>query len=156
MAAGTATDVLRDLVEVYAAIRSERGERQFVKGEGWAVSRPVHVAPTMEEARRNFEVPVVRQREFQLLNRDPVDYMKNHYGESSAPAQQKPVISWEMLLERAMLAGPPEHVVEQVHELREVCGIENVITFMDAGGVPHDKIMQSLELFGTKVMPEFQ
>ena len=156
MAAGTATDVLRDFVEVYAAIRSGREGRQVAKGEGWAVSRPAHVAPKMEEARRNFEVPVVRQREFQLLNRDPGVYMSNHYGESSGVAQKKLVICWEMLLERAMLAGPPKHVVEQVQELREACGIENVITFMDAGGVPHDKIMQSLELFGTRVMPEFQ
>jgi alkanesulfonate monooxygenase SsuD/methylene tetrahydromethanopterin reductase-like flavin-dependent oxidoreductase (luciferase family) len=61
-----------------------------------------------------------------------------------------------LLLERAMLAGPPAHVAEQVQELREVCGIENLITFMDAGGVPHDKIMRSLELFGTKVMPAFK
>ena len=54
-----------------------------------------------------------------------------------------------------MLAGPPEHVVEPVQALREVCGIENVIKLMDAGGVPHEKIMRSIELFGTKVMPEF-
>ena len=46
-------------------------------------------------------------------------------------------------------------MVEQIQELREVCGIENVITFMDAGGVPHDKIMRSIELFGAKVMPAF-
>jgi hypothetical protein len=31
--------------------------------------------------------------------------------------------------------------------------MDDLITFMSAGGVPHDKIMQSLELFGTKVMP---
>jgi hypothetical protein len=31
----------------------------------------------------------------------------------------------------------------EVQELREVCGIENVITFMDAGGVPHDKMKMS-------------
>jgi len=60
-----------------------------------------------------------------------------------------------MLLEKSMLAGPPEHVIEQIQELRDVCGIENVITFMDAGGVRHDKIMRSIELFGTKVMPAF-
>jgi alkanesulfonate monooxygenase SsuD/methylene tetrahydromethanopterin reductase-like flavin-dependent oxidoreductase (luciferase family) len=156
MAAGTATDVLRDYVEVYAEVRSEREAREFARGEGWAVSRPVHVAPTMEEARKTFEIPVVRQREFQLYNRDPGAYMRHLYGESAEVIPQRPAISWELLLERAMLAGPPEHVVEQVHELREVCGIENFITFMDAGGVPHDKIMRSLELFGTKVMPAFK
>jgi alkanesulfonate monooxygenase SsuD/methylene tetrahydromethanopterin reductase-like flavin-dependent oxidoreductase (luciferase family) len=156
MAAGTATDVLRDYVEVYAEVRSEREAREFARGEGWAVSRPVHVAPTLEEARKTFEIPVVRQREFQLYNRDPGAYMRHLYGESAEVIPQRPAISWELLLERAMLAGPPEHVVEQVHELRDVCGIENLITFMDAGGVPHDKIMRSLELFGTKVMPVFK
>ena len=110
----------------------------------------------MEEARKTFEIPVIRQREFQLYNRDPGAYMRQLYGEDAEASQGKPAITWETLLERAMLAGPPEHVVEQVQELREVCGIENVITFMDAGGVPHDKIMRSIELFGTKVMPEFQ
>ena len=156
MAAGTATDVLREFVDVYAGIRSEVGGREYARGEGWAVSRPVHVAPTMEEARKTFEIPVIRQREFQLYNRDPGAYMRQLYGEDAEASQGKPAITWETLLERAMLAGPPEHVVEQVQELREVCGIENVITFMDAGGVPHDKIMRSIELFGTKVMPEFQ
>ncbi|MCH8282491.1 MAG: LLM class flavin-dependent oxidoreductase [Chloroflexi bacterium] len=155
MAAGTATDVLRDLVDVYAAVRSETENRQYARGEGWAVSRPVHVAPTMEEARRNFEIPVIRQREFQLYNRDSGAYMKKLYGDTSDDSSAKPQITWEMLLKRAMLAGPPEHVIEQIQELREVCGIENLITFMDAGGVPHDKIMRSLELFGTRVMPAF-
>ena len=155
MAAGTATDVLRDLVDVYAAVRSEREDRQYARGEGWAVSRPVHVAPTMEEARRNFEIPVIRQREFQLYNRDSQAYMKKLYGDTSDYSNAAPQITWEMLLERSMLAGPPEHVVEQIQELREVCGIENVITFMDAGGVPHEKIMRSLEMFGTRVMPAF-
>ena len=143
MAAGTPTDILRDFVDIYAEVRSESGNGQFVKGEGWAVSRPVHVAPSMEEARRNFEIPVIRQREFQLYNR------------ASQTNNPKPEITWENLLKSAMLAGPPELVIEQIQKLREECGIENVITFMDAGGVPHEKIMQSLELFGTRVMPAF-
>jgi alkanesulfonate monooxygenase SsuD/methylene tetrahydromethanopterin reductase-like flavin-dependent oxidoreductase (luciferase family) len=155
MAAGTAIDILRDLVDVYATIRSETENRQYVKGEGWAVSRPVHVAPTMEEARRNFEIPVIRQREFQLRNRESSNYMTRQYGGVFDGSSAAPQFTWEMLLERSMLAGPPEHVVEQIQELREVCEIENVITFMDAGGVPHDKIMRSLELSGTRVMPAF-
>ena len=30
----------------------------------------------MEEARRNFEIPVIRQEEFQLYNRGPGAYMR--------------------------------------------------------------------------------
>ena len=156
MAAGTPTDELRDYVEIYAEVRSRHGGRPFARGEGWAVSRPVHVASTMEEARKNFEIPVIRQREYQLNNRNPGGHVRRLYSDSADTIPQRSKLAWELLLERAMLAGPPEHVVEQVQELREVCGIENLITFMDAGGVPHDKIMRSLELFGTKVMPAFK
>jgi len=108
MAAGTPTDVLRDFVDVYAEVRSESGNGQFVRGEGWAVSRPVHVAPSMEEARRNFEIPVIRQREFQLYNR------------ASQANKPKPEITWENLLKSAMLAGPPELVIEQTRIAKSV------------------------------------
>lgn len=153
MAAGTPTDELRDYVDIYAEVRSSREGRQFARGEGWAVSRPVHVASTMEEARKTFETPVIRQREFQLNNRNPGVHVRRLYSDPTDTMPQRSARAWELLLEQAMLAGPPEHVIEQVQELREVCGIENLITFMDAGGVPHDRIMQSLELLGTKVMP---
>ncbi len=156
MAAGTETAMLRDYVEVYAEVRSSHEGRQFARGEGWAVSRPVHVASTMEEARKTFEIPVICQREFQLNNRNPGVHVRRLYSDPGDAIPQRSELSWELLLERAMLAGPPEHVVEQVQELRDVCGIDNLITFMDAGGVPHDKIMRSLELFGTKVMPAFK
>ena len=156
MAAGTETEVLREFVEIYADVRSSHEGRTYAKGEGWAVSRPVHVAATMEEARKNFEIPVIRQREYQLNNRNPGRQVRRLYSDPADAIPQRSERAWELLLERAMLAGPPEHVVEQVKELREVCGIENLITFMDAGGVPHDKIMRSLELFGTKVIPEFK
>jgi alkanesulfonate monooxygenase SsuD/methylene tetrahydromethanopterin reductase-like flavin-dependent oxidoreductase (luciferase family) len=55
MAIGTNPELLSKMVDTYAEARSERGGRQFVKGEGWALLRPVHVAPTMEQACSNFE-----------------------------------------------------------------------------------------------------
>ena len=162
MAAGTPIKTLSDHVDMYTEIRSELEHRQITRGEGWAASRPVHVAPTMEEARGNFEIPVIRQREFQRLNSQlrntsqanaaNVDQRSDVAPESTTP----PEITWESLREREMLAGSPEDVIEQIQELREVCGIEYVSAFMDAGGVPHDKVMRSIELFGTKVMPKFR
>ena len=156
MAAGTPIDELRDFVDIYAEVRSKREGRPFARGEGWAVSRPTHVAPTMEEARQTFEIPVIRQREFQLNNRNPGPHVRRLFSDPADTIPQRSPRAWELLLETAMLAGSPAHVVEQIQELREVCGIDNIITFMDAGGVPHDKIMRSLELFGAKVMPAFK
>ena len=82
--------------------------------------------------------------------------MKRLYRDTRHASGDRPAIKWDMLLERAMLSGPPDHVVEQIHELRNVCGIENAITFLEVGGVPYSDIMRSLELFGTKGMPAFQ
>lgn len=156
MAAGTATDLLSGFAEVYAEIRSEREGRQYAKGEGWAVLRPVHVATTMEEARSNFEESVVRQRAMQALNRGVKVCTEQRYGNSNPVPGGGRLINWETLLAKDMLAGPPDHVIEQIEKLREAVGIDYLIAFMDAGGVDHDKIMSSIELFGTRVMPAFQ
>ena len=59
----------------------------------------------MEEARRNFEIPVIRQREFQLYNQDRGAYMRRLYRETSGEAEKRPEINWELLLERAMWPG---------------------------------------------------
>ena len=78
------------------------------------------------------------------------------YGGAKAKPGTRPLITWELLLERDILAGPPDHVIKQIQELNEVCGINYLNCFMDAGGVPHEKVMRSIELMGTRVMPFFE
>ena len=66
-------------------------------------------------------------------------------------------LDWEFLQERQFLAGPPDHVAEKIHELKEITGINHLLTNMPGGGgIPNRKILRSLELFGTKVMPQFK
>ena len=66
-------------------------------------------------------------------------------------------LDWDFLNERQFLAGPPDHVAEKVHELQEFCGVNHLLTnFPGGGGIPHHKVLRSLELFGTKVMPQFR
>ena len=156
MAAGTANNILQGYIQLYPQVRSELEGRQLTMGEGWAISRPVHVASTMEEARRNFETYAVRQRSYQAQNRGVEAYIQGMYGGAKAKPGTRPLITWELLLECDILAGPPDHVIEQIQELNEVCGINYLNCFMDAGGVPHEKVMRSIELMGTRVMPFFE
>ena len=66
-------------------------------------------------------------------------------------------LDWEFLLKRQFIAGPPDHVVEKIQELKEITGINHLLTNMPGGGgIPNSKILRSLELFGTKVMPQFK
>jgi len=155
MAVGTNPKLLNKMVDTYAEARSEKDGRQFARGEGWALLRPVHVAPTMEQARSNFEESVIRQRVMQALNRGVNVSTDDQYSDTNPPPDGARVINWETLLAKDALAGPPDHVTEQINSLKQAFGIDYIIAFMDAGGVDHSKIMSSIELLGKEVMPAF-
>ena len=45
-------------------------------------------------------------------------------------------------------------MAERVEGLRQA-GVENLIFFVNYGGIESQKVMDSLELFATEVMPQF-
>ena len=53
-----------------------------------------------------------------------------------------------------MLFGSPDRIAEQVGTLRE-SGVENLIFFVNFGGIENQKVLDSLELFAAEVMPQF-
>ena len=53
-----------------------------------------------------------------------------------------------------MLFGSPDYIAEGIGRLRE-SGVENLIFFVNFGGIEHRKVLDSLELFATEVMPQF-
>jgi alkanesulfonate monooxygenase SsuD/methylene tetrahydromethanopterin reductase-like flavin-dependent oxidoreductase (luciferase family) len=59
------------------------------------------------------------------------------------------------VLEGAALYGSPRRVAEQVAALRDV-GLGHVMCQASWGGLPHDKAVRSLRLFGEHVAPAFR
>lgn len=53
-----------------------------------------------------------------------------------------------------MNIGSSNQVVEKILYQHEMFGHQRYIAQMDFGGVPFDKIMQNIELIGTKILPE--
>jgi len=51
--------------------------------------------------------------------------------------------------------GDAEACIRTVR-MYETAGVDQMICFMQAGRIPHDKIMRSIELFGEKVIPAFR
>ena len=148
--AGTAIHIIQDWLRIYAEVRSEREGQEYKPGECWAIQRPICVAPTMEEARKDFEHYIYRQREYQALYRG--EKAKEYTKYTLGGAEEW---TWEILLERAMIAGSPDDVAEQLHELEDA-GLNHLICWTDVGGFPHEKAMRTLELFGTRVIPMFK
>lgn len=53
-----------------------------------------------------------------------------------------------------LICGDPESCVAAVRQLEEL-GIDQVILFVNLGGMDHDLVMRSLRLFAAEVMPQF-
>ncbi len=56
-------------------------------------------------------------------------------------------------LRGAQFVGSPEQVVEKILFQHEIFGHQRFLCQFSVGALPHDKLMHSIELFGTKVAP---
>jgi alkanesulfonate monooxygenase SsuD/methylene tetrahydromethanopterin reductase-like flavin-dependent oxidoreductase (luciferase family) len=64
--------------------------------------------------------------------------------------------SFEDLLNHPLvIVGEPNHCIRKLERWQDV-GLDEMICFMQAGRLPHDRIMDSIRVFGEKVMPHFQ
>ncbi|MGH7264431.1 MAG: hypothetical protein ACREMB_06180 [Candidatus Rokuibacteriota bacterium] len=73
------------------------------------------------------------------------------------PGEQPPPglkMGYDFLVERGnVLVGPPEYVAERLQELREVGGVDYVLADMALPYMSQEKVLDSMELFATWVMP---
>ncbi|SEK55098.1 LLM class flavin-dependent oxidoreductase [Rhodococcus maanshanensis] len=53
----------------------------------------------------------------------------------------------------SLILGNPEQVAEKIVDMRETLGIERFMLHPSVGPLPHDKVMRTIELLGTKVAP---
>ncbi len=65
-------------------------------------------------------------------------------------------LDWDFLEPRTLLVGSPENGVEKVQELQEVCNLEYLIVSFAHAGMPLEKTLKNLDLFGAKVVPQFK
>jgi probable LLM family oxidoreductase len=53
----------------------------------------------------------------------------------------------------SLVLGDPETVADKILHMRRVLGIERFMLHISVGTLPHDRVMRSIELLGTKVAP---
>jgi alkanesulfonate monooxygenase SsuD/methylene tetrahydromethanopterin reductase-like flavin-dependent oxidoreductase (luciferase family) len=54
----------------------------------------------------------------------------------------------------SLLVGSPQQVIDKIIFEHSIFNNDRFLAQMDVGTLPHDKLMKSIELFGTKVAPE--
>ena len=62
--------------------------------------------------------------------------------------------SYEHLFEHRAIIGTPEQCIAELKALEEA-GIDLFICNFDFGGIPHHKVLRSMDLFAREVMPHF-
>ena len=142
---------LREGLETYTNTRNELEGGRLRMGDDINVIRLAYVAPTYEEAKKEtdqFFTPIFARQ----FERRPMSYWQDEGG----AIPKRTDMDWEFYRKQLLiLAGSPEQVAEQVQELREECGINYITLWMEGPGLSHEKIMSSIELFGSQVMPRF-
>ncbi len=142
---------MKERCETYKRVRSQVEGRPYALGEAQAVMRNTYVAPTMEEAKRVAEEGIMST----FTYNDPFRGMQvfMNPGEELTPDMK---LDWDFLEPRALLVGPPDHVIERIEETRDITGVDHILIGHAHTGVSQKDTLKNLETFATKVMPYFQ
>jgi len=80
------------------------------------------------------------------------DYLRRTFGLS---ADANDLSDAELREHPMVVVGTPDQVAEKLENFRG-SGLDQVICFKQAGRIPHENIIRSLELMAAEVMPAFQ
>ncbi len=63
-------------------------------------------------------------------------------------------ITWEGLVKETLAFGSPDTVARHIETMRAM-GVGQVMCWMNFGGLSHERVRRSMELFAREVMPHF-
>ncbi len=123
------------------------------------VARAMYTAPTAEQARRDAEVPFMWfKKTADEVSAPPerrVDLLPENFESYRRRFATEATFNYEEIVDQVILFGSPDQVAERVERLRQA-GVEQLILFVNFGGIDSENVKKSLELFATEVMPQFK
>ena len=164
--AGGPTDILGQAPQVIKAWRDKMDEYGHPHERlDPPMSKAIYVAPTKEEAEQdpvgldNFSSRILRSTGSNgAAIGIPIDAQGNippgyeHWANRQQDRDRRDDPGHAGL---PPLRGTPEMVIEQLKQT-QAAGIDHVFGAFGFPGLPHEKVMRSIELFATQVMPHFQ
>jgi alkanesulfonate monooxygenase SsuD/methylene tetrahydromethanopterin reductase-like flavin-dependent oxidoreductase (luciferase family) len=122
------------------------------------VSKSIYVAPTMEEAhtdpigREDFSLKILAQIGSPLSKNGTVPPGYEAWANRQKDREQAQDPGHAGL---PPLRGTPEVVIERL-KFVQAQGINHIFGSFGFPGLPHEKVMRSIEMFATQVMPHFR
>jgi alkanesulfonate monooxygenase SsuD/methylene tetrahydromethanopterin reductase-like flavin-dependent oxidoreductase (luciferase family) len=129
-----------------------------MSGRGWPqefiVQRGIYVSDSEEDAKAHLHHAVWHTRTARGLSSNtlPVDSGRAMTEQTARVTQEDD----PDFLYKDWFFGTPEIVAEKIHRLTQYTGVSFLNGTFAIGQIPHKKVMRSMELFATKVMPLFR
>ena len=150
----TPWDTLRKNFDTYRAAWQEAHGTDA--GSDIAMNKIIHVADSSRQARDDLREPIRWFFRTQAdLIADPVGVPPAQYKFYKRVRENLLSLSDENALEQAAICGDPEEVADKIRQHHEALGVTYFMGSFNRGGIPHDRIVRSMRLFGEKVMPRF-
>jgi len=118
-----------------------------------------YVADESQDAERDFSGPVMWY--FKTIAK----YIAPPKGQAPVPTYEMytrsrdvlEALSWDNVLQGgAVVAGSADEVVDRIGRISEICGFTQHLAWTRIGGMPREKVLRSMELMATKVMPQLR
>ncbi len=120
----------------------------------------IHVAETEEQALKNTEDAFAWyfKEVMRLVPRGAnVPKTYERYAELAEAADAAGGLTVDGLQQGGIvLLGDPPTAIEQIEKLRDEMGLQQLSCWMRMGGLEHEKVMSSIELFAKEVIPAFK
>jgi alkanesulfonate monooxygenase SsuD/methylene tetrahydromethanopterin reductase-like flavin-dependent oxidoreductase (luciferase family) len=150
ISANTPLPQLQERLELYRQARREAGHTGPAE---IALRLPAYVAETAEQA----------YSEPEASTRHAIQYAARELSSSAASQetaerlQRMASTPYDDILKQRVMYGTPAAVIERLHEYQDTLGITGVVLEMNYGGqIPYDRVINSIRLLTTKVMPKFK
>jgi alkanesulfonate monooxygenase SsuD/methylene tetrahydromethanopterin reductase-like flavin-dependent oxidoreductase (luciferase family) len=112
---------------------------------------PVYVAERQQQAEIEPEPHVMYYYSVLgglLAGEFPESYQR--YGESR---RRLGTLSYDAIRRERAIFGEPSYCLERIQQIREALGVQQIMAWMNIGGMPHDQVLRSMQLFAERVLP---
>jgi alkanesulfonate monooxygenase SsuD/methylene tetrahydromethanopterin reductase-like flavin-dependent oxidoreductase (luciferase family) len=117
----------------------------------------VYVARSREEAKREAGEAGLRffeiAREAAGFLRSGDQALKSHYKVYTTIGADLGDLTLDEIIRDIAIFGSPEECIERILELQDETGFDGFSGLMNFGGLEHNKVMRSMELFAERVIP---
>ena len=153
---GEPFDQVAKQIEYYKGALAEAGHEY--NQERVVVARAMYTAPNLAQSRRDTESPFMW---FKQTGQDVgaprdnnVELLPEEYRAYRSRFSRDVTFNYDSMYEKVTLFGTPDDLTDRIKGLQK-SGVDKIIFFINFGGIEHQKVIDSLDLFAKEVMPNF-